>query len=118
MPDPVKASVVLNGGHNLGNVRFTMPHDSASGSGFGGAGEGQTPFITVSVISLSFGNIICLGRLHALHEGNWFINMVLKSCWVFWVCHCAGPVCIGGPGPMTAQPNLFDTHYYEEVRQF
>lgn len=28
---------------------------------------------------------------------------------------CAGPVCIGGPGPMTAQPNVFDNHYYKEV---
>ena len=26
-----------------------------------------------------------------------------------------GPVCIGGPGPMTAQPNLFNNHYYNEA---
>ncbi len=28
----------------------------------------------------------------------------------------AGPVCIGSPGPMTAQPNIFDNHYFKEVR--
>lgn len=27
----------------------------------------------------------------------------------------AGPVCIGGPGPMTAHPNIFDNHYYREA---
>ena len=27
----------------------------------------------------------------------------------------AGPNCIGAPGPMTAQPNLFDSQYYNEV---
>lgn len=27
----------------------------------------------------------------------------------------AGPVCIGSPGPMTAQPNVFDNHYFKEV---
>jgi hypothetical protein len=26
-----------------------------------------------------------------------------------------GPVCIGGPGPMTAHPNLFDNHYFNEA---
>jgi hypothetical protein len=63
MSDPVRATVVLNGAHNLGSVRSTMPHDAASGAGFGGS----------------------------------------------------GPVCIGGPGPMTAAPNRFDNHYYREV---
>ncbi|CAL5220019.1 g1965 [Coccomyxa viridis] len=27
----------------------------------------------------------------------------------------AGPVCIGSPGPMTAQPNVFDNHYFKEI---
>ncbi|KAK9917153.1 hypothetical protein WJX75_001354 [Coccomyxa subellipsoidea] len=64
--EPVKAAVVLNGGHNLGNVRSTVPHNTASGTGFGGA----------------------------------------------------GPNCIGAPGPMTAQPNLFDSQYYNELYTF
>ncbi|CAL8464779.1 g4314 [Coccomyxa elongata] len=66
LSDPMKAAVVLNGAHALGFIRSTMPHDVASGTGFGGA----------------------------------------------------GPVCIGGPGPMTAQPNLFDNHYYRELYTF
>lgn len=31
MSDPIRAAVTLSGAHSLGNIRSTMPHDSASG---------------------------------------------------------------------------------------
>ena len=53
----------------------------------------------------SIAHLVFLVILH-LHLGLTSAVMVARF---------GGPVCIGAPGPMTAEPNLFDGHYYKEV---
>lgn len=76
----MKAAVVLNGAHALGNIRSTMPHDVASGTGFGGAGAVicDAQLLSYFLVRFLIRSPCRVQICRSLHSGDCIVNMASR----------------------------------------